>query len=58
MFVDDLVIFSKAKTEQVSMVLQSLEEFCRIFGQKVNAQKSRIFFLRINLVKSKEKPAV
>ena len=43
-FVDDLVLFAKASVDQVQVIKGILDLFCKSFGQKVNLNKSCIFF--------------
>lgn len=43
-FVDDLLIFSKAREEQLACVKEGLEAFCKSSGQMINFQKSSMFF--------------
>lgn len=42
-FADDLILFSEATVEQTK-VMDCLSEFCTMSGQKLNFQKSHIFF--------------
>lgn len=44
MFADDLLLFLEASVEQCYNVLHCLEEFCQASGQKLNAQKTQIYF--------------
>ena len=41
-FVDDLILFSKALVEQISIVKNCLDVFCAASRQRVNLQKSSI----------------
>lgn len=43
-FVDDMVLFAKATNDQIKMILECLDNFCKCSGQKVNKHKSNIFF--------------
>ena len=43
-FADDLILFAKASMEQVQVVKGILDLFCASSGQKVNNQKSCVFF--------------
>ena len=43
-FADDLILFAKATREQVRIIKGVLELFCKISGQKINQNKSCIFF--------------
>lgn len=43
-FADDLILFAKASLEQVEIIQTSIELFCQSSGQKVNKEKTRIFF--------------
>lgn len=43
-FADDLILFSEAMVEQTKVMKDCLSEFCTMSGQKVNFQKSNIFF--------------
>lgn len=42
-FTDDLVIFSEASVEQLRIVMECLDKFCKSSGQRVNFQKSQLF---------------
>ena len=44
-FVDDLLLFTEASMEQASVIQQCLDDFCDVSRQKVNKDKTRIFFL-------------
>jgi len=44
MFADDLVLFADANKEQAQCIQASLAQFYRASGQKINVQKSRIYF--------------
>lgn len=43
-FADDMVLFSEASLEQIEVIKNCLDLFCNISGQKVNYEKSSIFF--------------
>ena len=43
-FADDLVLFAKASLDQVQVVKGILDLFCNSSGQKVNLNKSYVFF--------------
>lgn len=43
-FVDDLVIFNKAKVDQAYLLKGILKPFCDFFGHKINARKSNMYF--------------
>lgn len=43
-FADDLILLAEASLEQVSVVKDCLEMFCKASGQRVNASKTRVFF--------------
>lgn len=43
-FADDLILFSEASLEQVEVVNNALNLFCMNSGQKINADKTRVFF--------------
>ncbi|MDV3200005.1 MAG: reverse transcriptase domain-containing protein, partial [Candidatus Phytoplasma australasiaticum] len=43
-FADDLVLFSEASQEQITIISHCLERFSRASGQKVSLRKSQIFF--------------
>lgn len=44
LFVDDSSIFAKASSSQVDTLLTILSQYELLFGDKVNFQKSSIFF--------------
>jgi len=44
MFADDVVLFGEASKAQALVIKTCLQQFCEASGQKVSAQKSRIFF--------------
>lgn len=43
-FADDLVLFAKANVKNCMAVKDVLDTFCMLSGQKVCAEKSRVFF--------------
>ena len=43
-FVDDLVLFTKADMKNCISMLDALEGFCGISGQKISKEKSRVYF--------------
>ena len=43
-FVDDMLLFARANEENCGSVREAIEEFCLLFGQRVNLSKSRVFF--------------
>lgn len=45
-FADDLIFFTEALVAQVRVIRGILERFCEASGQKVNLEKSKIFFSR------------
>ena len=42
-YVDDVILFSKAKMSELAYLKICLEKYCAWFGQKVNVEKSGIF---------------
>lgn len=42
-FVDDLLIFSEAKEDQLVCIKEGLDHFCSCSGQRVNYLKSSMF---------------
>lgn len=42
-FADDLILFAKANTRNCDCIMEVLNEFCEISGQKINLQKSKLF---------------
>jgi len=44
MFADDIVLFGEASTQQAQVIKDCLEDFCAWSGQKINTQKSSIYF--------------
>ncbi|XP_028805357.1 uncharacterized protein LOC114760258 [Neltuma alba] len=43
-FADDLILFSEANMEQAGIMKATLDDFCALLGQRVNASKTRVFF--------------
>ncbi|KAL9816790.1 putative reverse transcriptase domain, ribonuclease H domain, ribonuclease H-like superfamily [Arabidopsis thaliana] len=43
-FADDLILFAEASVSQIRIIRRVLETFCRASGQKVNLEKSKIYF--------------
>lgn len=43
-FADDLILIAEASREQVDLIRSTLAEFCSALGQKVNLNKSQVFF--------------
>jgi len=46
MFADDLLLFGQATEKQMRCVMQVLNQFCSISGQKISTEKTRILFSR------------
>jgi len=44
LFADDLLLFAKASIEQAHCVLHCLDMFCQASGQRINYQKTQVFF--------------
>jgi hypothetical protein len=44
LFADDLLLFAEASIEQAHCVMHCLDLFCQASGQKINSQKTQIFF--------------
>ena len=44
LFVDDIILFSKADVSGCEVISEVLEKFCRESGQKISHDKSRIYF--------------
>ena len=44
LFVDDIILFSKANASGCEVIAKVLEKFCRESGQKISHEKSRIYF--------------
>ena len=43
-FVDNLLLFAKANPSNCRCVKEAIEEFCIRSGQKINPQKSKVYF--------------
>ena len=43
-FADDLLLFAKANAKNSEAILDILDHFCEISGQKINNSKSRVVF--------------
>ena len=43
-FADDFLLFAKANPSNCSCVKEAIEEFCMKLGQKINPQKSKVYF--------------
>lgn len=43
-FADDILLFTEAWDDQVECIKEGLRSFCNISGQKINFNKSLIFF--------------
>lgn len=43
-FADDLMLFAKADRKNCMAVRDALDTFCALLGQKINKEKSRVFF--------------
>lgn len=43
-FADDLFFFTEANMDQAQVIQETLNDFCKCSGQKINASKTRIFF--------------
>jgi len=44
LFADDLLLFAEASIEQAHCIMHCLYLFCEASGQKINNQKTQIFF--------------
>lgn len=44
MFADDLLLFGKATIEQIERVNKILKKFCDMPGQRINKEKTKVFF--------------
>lgn len=44
-FTNDLVLFSEASVEQIHVVMDCLDRFCKCSGQHINRQMSRLYCL-------------
>lgn len=54
-FADDLLLYAKANRGNCKAVVDVLEEFCVLTGQKISKVKSKVFFPQILLKKQKKK---
>ena len=43
-FANDLVLFGKADMKNCLSMMDALEGFCGVSGQKINKEKSRVYF--------------
>ena len=43
-YADDLMLFAKANSKNCNAILEVLENFCNMAAQRINVNKSRIFF--------------
>ena len=43
-FADDILLFTEASIEQVDRVINCLDMFCSVSGQKVSTAKTRVYF--------------
>ena len=48
-FADDLILFAEASLEQVMLIKNIMKLFCKIYGQKINLEKSRMFFFKCDI---------
>lgn len=54
-FADDLILFNEASLVQAQVVNSVLNDFCNFSGQKVNANKTKVFFSRnVNHLKKEQ----
>ena len=44
LFADDLLLFAEASIEQAHCVLHCIDMFCQSSGQKINKQKTQVYF--------------
>lgn len=44
LFANDMVLFSEASQKEVKIIKDYLDDFCNASGQKINPNKSQIFF--------------
>jgi Reverse transcriptase (RNA-dependent DNA polymerase) len=44
MFADDLIIMGQAQILEAQRMMEVMDIFCQIFGQKLNSHKSRVWF--------------
>lgn len=47
LYADDLLIFGAAKVEEATLLMETLEEFSSVSGQRVGPSKSSIWFSKI-----------
>ncbi|CAM8923331.1 unnamed protein product [Rhodiola kirilowii] len=47
MYADDLLIFSNGHTRSVNNLMKIISRFCDSSGQKINSDKSRVFFSKL-----------
>ena len=43
-FADDIMLFAKANTKNCNAIMEVINNFCNLAGQKFNYGKSRVFF--------------
>ena len=43
-FSDDIMLFAKANAKNCEVILEVFDSFCSMVGQKINYEKSRVFF--------------
>ncbi|PNX85610.1 ribonuclease H, partial [Trifolium pratense] len=44
LFADDLLLFAEASIEQAHCVMHCLDQFCQASGQKINNEKTQVYF--------------
>lgn len=44
MFAEDLLLFGKATDKKITCVINVLSKFCAMSGQRISAEKTKIFF--------------
>ncbi|KAL4346505.1 hypothetical protein GQ457_17G015550 [Hibiscus cannabinus] len=49
MFADEMVLFTEASLELIEMIHSVLEEFCKVYGLKINVSKTIIVFCSKNI---------
>ncbi|KAL9667689.1 hypothetical protein QQ045_002053 [Rhodiola kirilowii] len=47
MYADDLLIFTNGHTRSVNNLMKIINKFCEFSGQKINSEKSRVFFSKL-----------
>ena len=47
MYLDDIVLFSKARMREANAINDCLEKYCRWSGQLLNKAKSRVIFSKL-----------